>query len=85
MTEETQSTFTLREKLVTIPLAVYPIAVVVMMVGNLTGDYQGYYAQTAVALQLQQVLVVLMIISPFIWIWGVDDPDERLDDVRDSE
>lgn len=72
-------TRTLREKLTALPLAVYPLAVIVMTIGQFTGDYAGWYAQTDFALQLQTVFIVVMMVSPFIWYWGWDDAEERLE------
>lgn len=78
MTTES-SELTLREKLTAAPLAVYPVTVVVMTVGQFTGDYASWYAQTDAALQLQMALLVVMMVSPLIWFWGWNDVEERLE------
>lgn len=55
---------TVKEKIALGSPVVYPVALIGMMVGNLTGDFAGFYAQTAAGLVFQIAALVLMAIAP---------------------
>jgi hypothetical protein len=58
-------------------LAIWPIAALIHTVGNFTGHYQGFYAQSEPALYLQGLLIVMMVAASFVIVPALDNALEN--------